>query len=76
MHYATTLDRWYDNFCEHVDDIEQRLGRRFVRMWSLYLRSCAASFRVSGLNIHQLLFSKGLNNSLPLTFEHVYTGYM
>jgi cyclopropane-fatty-acyl-phospholipid synthase len=45
-------------------------------MWSLYLRSCAASFRVSGLNIHQLLFSKGLNNSLPLTFEHVYTGYM
>jgi cyclopropane-fatty-acyl-phospholipid synthase len=74
MHYAKTLDQWYDNFCKHADDIEQRFDKRFVRMWSLYLRSCAAAFRVSELNIHQLLFSKGPNNSLPLTFEHVYTG--
>lgn len=73
IHYATTLERWYQNFYSHVDDIEQKFGKRFVRMWSLYLRSCAASFRASGLNIHQLLFSKGLNNKLPLTFEHVYT---
>lgn len=73
MHYAMTLDRWYENFCRHLDRVERKFGPRFVRMWSLYLRGAAASFRVSGLNIHQLLFSKGLNNNLPLTLEHVYT---
>ncbi|MDF2501739.1 MAG: cfa [Anaerosporomusa subterranea] len=73
MHYAATLDRWYVNFGKHIDEIEQKFGKRFVRMWSIYLRGCAASFRTSGLNIHQLLFSKGLNNSLPLTFNHLYT---
>lgn len=73
MHYAMTLDRWYENFCRHLDKIERRFGKRFLRMWSLYLRGAAASFRVSGLNVHQLLFSKGLNNEVPLTLEHVYS---
>ncbi|KJS11518.1 MAG: SAM-dependent methyltransferase [Peptococcaceae bacterium BRH_c8a] len=72
MHYAMTLDRWYDNFLKHINNIEQKCGRRFVRMWGLYLRSSAASFRVSGLNIYQLLLCKGLNNNLPLTLEHIY----
>nr|WP_207754926.1 cyclopropane-fatty-acyl-phospholipid synthase family protein [Desulforadius tongensis] len=72
LHYAMTLDRWYKNFCRHIDRIEKMFDRRFVRMWGLYLRGCAASFRVSGLNIYQLLFSKGLNNNLPLTLEYVY----
>jgi cyclopropane-fatty-acyl-phospholipid synthase len=72
MHYAMTLDRWYGNFTRHVDQIREKLGDKFVRMWSLYLRGCAASFRVSGLNVYQLLFSKGLNNSLPLTLDGVY----
>lgn len=72
LHYAATLDRWYMNFDQHMNEIEQKFGKRFVRMWSLYLRGCAASFRTSGLNIHQLLFSKGLNNDFPLTLNHVY----
>lgn len=72
IHYAMTLDRWYENFLRHVDAVEQKYGHRFVRMWDLYLRGCAASFRVSGLNIYQMLFSKGLNNNLPATLEHVY----
>ncbi|SFG13012.1 cyclopropane-fatty-acyl-phospholipid synthase [Desulfotomaculum arcticum] len=72
MHYAMTLDRWFENFHGRLAAIEQKFGRRFVRMWGLYLRSCAASFRVSGLDVYQLLFSKGLNNSLQLTLEHIY----
>lgn len=72
LHYALTLDRWYENFCKHIKDFEQKFGRRFVRMWGLYLQGSAASFRVTGLNVHQLLFSKGLNNNLPLTLEHIY----
>ncbi|MCL6611089.1 MAG: cyclopropane-fatty-acyl-phospholipid synthase family protein [Peptococcaceae bacterium] len=72
MHYAMTLDRWYQNFVGHIDEVRDKFGEKFVRMWSLYLRGCAASFRVSGLNVYQLLFSKGLNNNLPLTLEGVY----
>jgi len=72
LHYAMTLDRWAEGFEKNVDKIREMYGERFVRMWRLYLRSCAASFRVSGLNIHQILFSKGLNNSLPLTRQHLY----
>ena len=72
MHYAKTLDRWYENFCRHLDFVRENFGQRFVRMWGLYLQGCAASFRVSGLDVHQILFSKGLNNDMPLTFEHIY----
>lgn len=72
MHYAMTLDRWYENFTRHTDIIKNKLGEKFIRMWSLYLRGCSANFRVTGLNVYQLLFSKGLNNSLPLTLENVY----
>jgi len=73
MHYAMTLDRWHENFSKQKDIIKNKLGERFIRMWSLYLRGCAANFRVTGLNVYQLLFSRGLNNSsLPLTMENVY----
>lgn len=74
QHYALTLDRWYENFCQHLEEIERKFDRRFVRMWGLYLQGCAASFRISGLNVYQLLFTKGINNDLSLTLEHVYKG--
>lgn len=74
MHYAMTLDHWYKNYQNHITFVREKFGQRFIQMWSLYLQGCAASFRVSGLNIHQILFSKGLNNDLPLTLEHIYRG--
>lgn len=67
-----TLDRWAEGFEKHLDKVREKYGDRFVRMWRLYLHSCAVAFRVSGLNIHQALFSKGLNNDLPLTRRHLY----
>jgi cyclopropane-fatty-acyl-phospholipid synthase len=72
LQYALTLDLWHENFLHHRAFVEQKFGKQFFRMWDLYLRACAASFRSSGLNIHQLLFSKGLNNGLPLTFDYLY----
>jgi len=72
MHYALTLERWAEGYEKNIDLVKAGYGERFARMWRLYLRSCAASFRYSGLSIHQVLFSKGLNNDLPLTREHIY----
>lgn len=72
MHYALTLDRWAENFEGNIEKVRRERGERFVRMWRLYLRSCAESFRTSGLDVHQILFSKGLDNNLPWTREHLY----
>lgn len=72
MHYAMTLDQWHLNFSQQIESIRDKFGDRFVRMWELYLAGCAAAFRATGLDIYQLLFSKGLNNQLPLTYDHVY----
>ncbi|WP_201780803.1 SAM-dependent methyltransferase [Aneurinibacillus tyrosinisolvens] len=72
LHYAMTLDRWAERFENQVDKVREMYGERFVRMWRLYLRASAAFFRTSGLNIHQLLFSKGLNNELNMTRDFLY----
>lgn len=36
------------------------------RMWELYLCGCAA-FHVGHIDIHQLLMTKGVSNTLPMT---------
>ncbi|MDW7671422.1 MAG: cyclopropane-fatty-acyl-phospholipid synthase family protein [Bacillota bacterium] len=72
LHYAKTLDHWLNNYLRHWDTVVDTYGRRFARMWKLYLMGCAANFRVSGLNVYQLVFSKGLNNQLETTLQHVY----
>ena len=72
LHYAMTTDRWARNFEAVADKVAEKYGERFVRMWRLYLVGCTMSFRYSGLDIHQILFSKGLNNELPLTRDYLY----
>lgn len=69
LHYALTLEHWYNNFIKQQEKIKEKYGEKFVRMWSLYLSGCAASFRTSGLDIHQILCSKDINNRLPLVFN-------
>jgi len=73
MHYAMTLDNWYENYKMNWDYVENRYGRRFARMWELYLKACASNFRAAGLDVYQFLFSKGLNNDLSLTFGRIYS---
>jgi cyclopropane-fatty-acyl-phospholipid synthase len=72
MHYAKTLDDWAFNFYQNRDTIVQMFDEKFARMWWLYLRSSASSFRFSGMDLHQFVFTKGLNNALPLTRDYMY----
>jgi len=72
LHYAKTLEHWAKNFEKNVDCIQEKYGERFIKMWRLYLNSCAASFRASDLDIHQIIFSKGINNELPMTRNYLY----
>jgi cyclopropane-fatty-acyl-phospholipid synthase len=72
LHYAKTLDHWSNRFEENIDEVRKMYDETFIRMWRLYLQSSAAFFRNGGLNIHQVLFTKGVNNNLELTREHLY----
>lgn len=67
LHYFMTLKHWSENFDNSIDEVRKMYDERFVRMWKLYLDSCAASFHYGVIDIHQFLFTKGLNNELPMT---------
>ena len=58
---------WYRNFQKVRDKVMAERGERFCRMWDLYLCGCAAAFWIGNIDLHQILFSKGTNNDLPMT---------
>lgn len=66
-HYARTLLCWNENFQAHRAEIEERFDKTFVRMWELYLNSCAAAFTNGIVDLHQIIFTNGVNNKLPVT---------
>jgi len=66
-HYNKTLLCWNQNFQEHRREVVEKFGERFARMWELYLCSCAATFRNGIIDVHQILFTNGVNNALPMT---------
>ncbi|EHI97650.1 Cyclopropane-fatty-acyl-phospholipid synthase [Clostridium sp. DL-VIII] len=71
-HYQKTLLCWYENYNNHIDEISKMFDERFIRMWKLYLAACAASFHNGMIDLHQILFVKGNNNTLEMTREHLY----
>ncbi|MDY2630131.1 MULTISPECIES: SAM-dependent methyltransferase [unclassified Clostridium] len=71
-HYTKTLLCWYENYKNNIDKISNMFDERFVRMWELYLSSCAASFNNGMIDLHQILFSKGNNNNLEMTRDYLY----
>lgn len=72
MHYYKTLIKWAENFEKNTDKVREMYDEKFVRMWRMYLYSCAACFYTGVIDLHQIVFTKGVNNSLPLTREYLY----
>lgn len=71
-HYKKTLLCWNENFQKNLDKIRGKFDEEFVRMWQLYLCSCAASFNNGVIDLHQIVFTKGVNNNLPMTRDYLY----
>lgn len=71
-HYAKTLEHWAANFEASVPEIKKTKDESFIRMWRLYLNSCAASFKMGNIDIHQFLFTKGLADEIPWTRDYLY----
>ena len=57
-YYDDTLMAWYANFKANWDKIKDAYDRRFFRMWTYYLLSCAGSFRARRNQLWQIVFSK------------------
>jgi len=71
MHYARTLDAWADRFESRTAEVEKMFDAGFVRMWRMFLIGSAAGFRFGNTRLYQILFSKGLNNNLPMTRSYM-----
>lgn len=71
-HYTRTLEKWAENFEKALFIIRESKDQVFIRMWRLYLHSAAASFHTGNIDLHQFLFSNGVNNHLPWTREYMY----
>lgn len=66
-HYYQTLLCWNQSFQNNRSSISKQFGEEFAKMWELYLCSCAAAFHNGVVELHQLLFSNGIHNELPMT---------
>jgi len=71
VHYGLTLSRWIENFEMHWDKVVSDMGIEFARMWKLYLYISKAMFLYGFGKLHQITFSNGLNNELPLTRKYI-----
>jgi cyclopropane-fatty-acyl-phospholipid synthase len=72
-HYALTLLEWLRRFEEHLPEIRTMgYDERFIRMWRLYLVGSINSFANGGNDLSQIVFTKGINDDIPLTREYLY----
>ncbi|MCX5781563.1 MAG: cyclopropane-fatty-acyl-phospholipid synthase [Elusimicrobia bacterium] len=73
LHYAKTLDEWTNQIKEHSEKIKTIIGERLLRLWYLGFKAASVNFRYGTSRLYQITFTNGLNNSLPLTREYLYT---
>ena len=71
-HYGRTLEHWAANFEKALPEIQKNRDEIFIRMWRLYLNSCAASFNTGNIDVHQFVFTKGINDRLPWCRDYMY----
>lgn len=71
-HYTLTLRHWLDRYESNYETARERVGESFARAWRLYLIISLTSFEYGGNRLFQTLFSKGLNNDIPITRDHWY----
>ena len=55
--YERTLLAWYQRFEAHWDELKDRYGEAFRRMWRYYLLACAGAFRARRNQLWQILLS-------------------
>ncbi|WP_375286165.1 class I SAM-dependent methyltransferase [Sphingomonas sp.] len=70
LHYAWTLDHWYDRTVAAKDAIVDLYDERFFRLWTFYLAGAAAAFRHGGLCNYQVQLAKS-RKAIPVTRDYI-----
>lgn len=70
LHYAHTLQHWYDRAVAAKDQIVALYDERFYRMWLYYLAGSCVSFRHGGLVNYQVQFARS-REALPITRDYI-----
>ena len=70
LHYAYTLDAWYDRVVAAKDAVVALYDERFYRMWTFYLAGAGAAFRYGGLVNYQVQFARR-RDALPITRNYM-----
>lgn len=72
-HYQRTLEIWYSNYNGVIDQVREKYGVPFSRMWSLYLQACAGAFESGNIDVMQYLLTNAPSGTgLPMTRQYVY----
>jgi len=72
LHYAQTLQHWLQRYECSREKISEMFGPEFVRMWRLYLTGSIAAFRSGSMQLFQIAFARGSDNTIPWTRDHIY----
>ena len=70
LHYAYTLQAWYDRATANKDQIVALYDENFFRMWTFYLAGSCVSFRYGGMVNYQLQFARD-RHVLPITRDYM-----
>ncbi len=73
LHYAYTLQHWYDRTTAAREAIVALYDERFFRMWQFYLAGALCAFRYGGLVNYQLQFARN-RHALPITRDYMAEG--
>ena len=73
LHYAKTLSEWLNRFGSHRDEVADRMGETFCRMWEFYLAATSAAFRYWDLQVFHMQLARR-HASVPVHRDYLWQG--
>jgi len=70
LHYAHTIDHWYDRTVAAREAIEALYDARFYRLWTFYLAGARAAFARGGMCNYQIQYIRR-RDALPITRDYM-----
>jgi len=72
LHYARTLEHWLQRYENNVERVTEMFDADFVRAWRLYLAGSFTAFKMGGMQLFQVSFTRAGNNRIPWTRQYLY----
>jgi cyclopropane-fatty-acyl-phospholipid synthase len=72
LHYAKTLWHWLQRYEDNVERVTEMFDPAFVRAWRLYLAGSLTAFKMGGMQLFQVTFTRAGNNQIPWTRQYLY----